>query len=94
VDAVSNDLANPQKLLLNRIDLWAVATCNGGSGPAAAEWSDKVVPLLAFHHVKVYLACHPSVPDELIDKLNAALADMRRDGALDRVDRKYEHAGK
>ncbi|SHN26627.1 polar amino acid transport system substrate-binding protein [Duganella sacchari] len=94
VDAVSNDLANPQKLLLNRIDLWAVATRSGSTGMAQFDWSDKVVPLLVFHRVKVYLACNPSVPDELIDKLNAALADMRRDGTLTRLDRKYDHYGK
>ncbi|MYM29957.1 transporter substrate-binding domain-containing protein [Duganella sp. CY15W] len=94
VDAVSNDLVNPQKLLLNRIDLWAVAIRNGGAAPGPFDWTDKVVPLMVFNRVKVYLACNPSVPDELIDKLNAALADMRRDGTLTRLDRKYDHYGK
>lgn len=94
VDAVSNDLINPQKLLLDRIDLWAVAIRNGGSGPGQFDWSDKVVPLLVFHRVKVYLACHPSVPDALIDRLNATLADMRRDGTLTRLDHKYDNWGK
>jgi polar amino acid transport system substrate-binding protein len=94
VDAVSNDLVNPQKLLLNRIDLWAVAIRNGGTGPGQFDWSDKVVPLMVFHRVKVYLACHPSVADELIDKLNATLAEMRRDGTLTRLDRKYDNWGK
>jgi len=94
VDAVSNDLVNPQKLLLNRIDLWAVGTRNGSAGPGQFDWSDKVVPLMVFHRVKVYLACHPSVPDELIDRLNASLADMRRDGVLTRIDRKYDSWGK
>ncbi|MRW87734.1 transporter substrate-binding domain-containing protein [Pseudoduganella sp. FT26W] len=94
VDAVSNDLINPQKLLLNRIDLWAVSVRNGGTGPGPYDWSDKVVPLMVFHRVKVYLACNLAVPNELIDKLNAALADMRRDGTLAKIDRKYEHWGK
>lgn len=94
VDAATNDAVNPQKLLLNRIDLWAVAVRNGASYPAPPEWADKVVPLLVFHRVKVYLACHLSVPDELIDKLNATLAEMRRDGTLTRIDRKYDQAAK
>jgi polar amino acid transport system substrate-binding protein len=94
VDAVSNDLINPQKLLLNRIDLWAVGTRSGSAGPTAFEGSDRVVPLLVFHRVKVYLACNPSVADELIDKLNTTLAEMRRDGTLTRLDRKYESWGK
>jgi polar amino acid transport system substrate-binding protein len=94
VDAVSNDLVNPQKLLLGRIDLWAVATRNGSAGRTQFSWSDQVVPLLVFHRVKVYLACNPAVPDELIDRLNATLADMRRDGTLARIDRKYENWGR
>ncbi|MTV40230.1 substrate-binding periplasmic protein [Duganella radicis] len=94
VDAATNDLVNPQKLLLNRIDLWAVAIRNGVAFPGHPDWADKIVPLLVFHRVKVYLACNPSVPDEVIDKLNAALAEMRRDGALARIDRKYDQPGK
>ncbi|WP_343728541.1 transporter substrate-binding domain-containing protein [Duganella sp.] len=94
VDAATNDLVNPQKLLLNRIDLWAVAVRNGAAFPAPPEWGDKLVPLMVFHRVKVYLACNPSVPDELIDKLNAALAEMRRDGSLQRIDRKYDQPAK
>jgi len=49
---------------------------------------------MVFHRVKVYLACNLAVPNDLIDKLNAALADMRRDGTLAKIDRKYEHWGK
>jgi len=56
VEAVANDLANPQKVLLNRIDLWAVGIRNNSPGPGQFEWTDKVVPLLAFNRVKVYLA--------------------------------------
>lgn len=90
VDAVNNDLVNPQKLLLNRIDLWAVGIRNGAAMPSNPEWSDKVVPLMVFNRVKVYLACNHAVPEELIEKLNATLAEMRRDGTFARIDRKYD----
>jgi polar amino acid transport system substrate-binding protein len=91
VEPVSNDLVNPQKLLLKRIDLWAVGVRTGTVSQLRARWEDKVVPLLVFNHVKVYLACNPSVPDELIDRLNAAVAEMRRDGTMSRLERKYEN---
>jgi polar amino acid transport system substrate-binding protein len=91
VEAVSNDLINPHKLLLNRIDLWAVAVRNGSAGPSQADWAGKVVPLLVFHRVQVYLACNRSMPDQQVERLNAALADLRRDGTVPRIDRKYEH---
>ena len=79
---------------LDRIDLWAVAIRNGGSGPGQFDWSDKVVPLMVFNRVKVYLACNHAVPEELVDKLNATLAEMRRDGTLARIDRKYDQPAK
>ncbi|MES2160471.1 MAG: ABC transporter substrate-binding protein [Pseudomonadota bacterium] len=91
VEPVSNDLANPQKVLLKRIDLWAVGMRRDSPGPSQYDWADKVVPLLVFNRVKVYLACNPSVPDELVAQLNAALAEMRRDGTIARLERKYEH---
>lgn len=94
VDAVSDDAVNPHKLLLNRIDLWAVGIRNGAAFPGHPDWSDQVVPLMVFHRVQVYLACNRSVPDELIERLNAALAEMRRDGAVARIDRKYDQPGK
>jgi polar amino acid transport system substrate-binding protein len=75
---------------LGRIDLWVVSTRTGVPAPRY-EWSDKIIPLLVFNRVKVYLACNPAVPDELVDRLNAALAEMRRDGTLARIERKYEH---
>jgi len=91
VDPVSNDQVNPQKLLLNRIDLWAVAMRRDSSGLSDQPWADKVVPLLVFNRVQVYLACNLAMPDALVERLNAALADMRRDGTVAKVEHKYEH---
>lgn len=91
VDPATNDTVNPQKLLMNRIDLWAVGMRADSPGPSQLGWAGQLAPLLVFNRVKVYLACNLSVPDALIARLNAALAEMRRDGAVARIDRKYEH---
>jgi polar amino acid transport system substrate-binding protein len=40
--------------------------------------------------VRVYLACNPGVPDELITRMNASLDAMGKDGALRRLEREYE----
>jgi polar amino acid transport system substrate-binding protein len=90
VDPVTNIMANPEKLLLKRIDLWAVPMRPGLAGVTQFPWSDKLMPLLVFNRVKLYLACSPSVPDELVARLNAALAEMRRDGTFTRLEHKYE----
>lgn len=91
VESVDNDLLNPEKLLLNRIDLWAVAVRRGASIPRNPQWDGKVVPLLVFHRVKVYLACNRSVPDVLVDKLNQAVNGMWRDGTMERLNRQYDN---
>ena len=90
VEPAPNDASNPKKLLLNRIDLWAVGLRAGASLPAElAGDKGEIVPLLTFHRVKVYLACHPSVSDTLVERMNATLDTMRRDGTFAKLERKY-----
>lgn len=91
LDPVPDDMMNPKKLLMNRIDLWAVAIRIGSDPLAQYAWADKLVPLLVFKRVQVYLACNLAVPDGQIERMNAALAEMRKDGTLTRLNAKYEH---
>lgn len=90
VDSAPNDLINPQKLMLDRIDLWAASLRRGTLVQRNGEWGDKIIPVLTFNRVGVYLACNPGVPTELIDRMNAALQAMGRDGTIKRIDNKYE----
>jgi len=91
VDGAQADASNPKKLLLDRIDLWAVGVRNNDLS-ALAQFAppQALVPVLTFHHVKVYLACNPSVPDAMVERMNAALAGMRKDGTFTRLEKKYE----
>jgi polar amino acid transport system substrate-binding protein len=91
VDGASDNAANPKKLLLDRIDLWAVGMRNNDRSALALNFDvGQIVPVLTFHHVKVYLACNPSVPDAMVERMNAALDSMRKDGTFSRLDKKYE----
>lgn len=91
VDGASDNAANPKKLMLDRIDLWAVGVRNNDlSAMAQFAAPEQLVPVLTFHHVKVYLACNPSVPDEMVGRMNAALDAMRKDGTFTRLEKKYE----
>lgn len=89
VDPAPNDMINARKLLLDRIDVWA-SGLRRGTSLARNGWGQKIVPVLSFNRVGVYLACNPAVPSELIDKMNAALDAMGRDGTVRRIDSKYE----
>lgn len=93
VDAAPNDLINPRKLLLGRIDLWAASLRRGTTLLTRNGWEDKIVPVLTFNRVGVYLACNPGVSTELVARMNAALEAMGRDGTMKRIDRKYEKWG-
>lgn len=90
VDTATVDATNPRKLLVNRIDLWASGKFEGRAILKQNGWEDKVVPVLAFNKADLYLACNRSVPDGLIERLNAALAAMNRDGTAKALEREYE----
>ena len=89
VDPAPNDMINPKKLMANRIDLWAAGLRRGTAVMELNGWSGKIVPVLTFNRVKLYLACNVGVPDATIERLNAALDSMAKDGTARRLDRKY-----
>ena len=90
VDPAPNDMINPHKLMMGRIDLWAAGLRRGSTVLELNGWSKKIVPVLAFNKVKLYLACNLAVPDATIDKLNGALEAMARDGSARRIEHKYD----
>lgn len=90
VDPAQNDLVNPQKLLMGRIDLWAASLRRSSNFIAQNGWSTQIVPVLTFNRTQVYLACNPAVPDELVGRMNAALDSMVRDGTMRRIEQKAD----
>ncbi len=90
VDSAPHDMINPGKLMLNRIDLWAASLKRGSAVIVRNGWKAKIVPVLTFNRVELYLACNRAVPAALIDKMNAAMESMVRDGTVKRIDDKYE----
>lgn len=89
VDTVSDRLANPRKLLLDRVDLW-VSNLQGGSAIIADNgWTGRIVPILTFRRTELYLACNTGVSNALIDKMNAALRAMNNEGVSATIERKY-----
>lgn len=91
VDTVHERLANPRKLMLDRIDLWVSSTQTGGPIVAANGWSGKIVPVLTFRETGLYLACNNDVPDTLVARMSAALQAMAGDGTIAAIDRKYNY---
>ncbi|PMQ11394.1 ABC transporter substrate-binding protein [Janthinobacterium sp. AD80] len=84
VAPVTQEWLNPQKLLLGRIDLWAVGMAVGSKPFAGKAWEHKVVPLLEFNRVQTYLACNRQMPEAQAAAMQRAAAAMRRDGSMAR----------
>lgn len=93
VDAANEDLANAGKLLLDRIDLWAAGLRGGSTILSRYGYDKKIVPLLVFNKIELYLACNRGVPDAVVDRLNAAFKSIARDGTARRIERSYENWG-
>jgi len=91
VDPAPNDLTNPRKLLLGRIDLWAAALRVGSPVLEQNGWAGKIVPVLVFNRLEVFLACNRAVPDALIKRLSAAVVALEQEGAMQRIERAYDH---
>ncbi|GAB3432834.1 transporter substrate-binding domain-containing protein [Massilia solisilvae] len=90
VDPAPNDLINPRKLIMGRIDLWAAAWRHGSLVLGQHGWDKQIAPVLTFNRLRVYLACNRGVPDELVARMNAAVEAMTRDGTMRRIERKYD----
>jgi polar amino acid transport system substrate-binding protein len=93
VDPAPNDLFNPRKLMANRIDLWAASIRRGSDTVARLGYADKIVPVLVFNRIRVYLACNRAVPDALTARMETALAAMEHDGTLQRILHRYDDRG-
>lgn len=93
VDAANEDIANAGKLLLDRIDLWAASLRSGSTILARYGYDKKIVQLLVFNRIELYLACNPGVPDAVVARLNTAFESIVRDGTARRIERSYENWG-
>jgi polar amino acid transport system substrate-binding protein len=94
VDPAPNDLTNPRKLMLGRIDLWAASTRRSGSTLERLGYAGKIVPVLVFNRIHVYLACNRAVPDDLVTRMNGAVEAMERDGSARAILHRYDDWGR
>jgi polar amino acid transport system substrate-binding protein len=79
--------------MMNRIDLWAASIRRGSVTLDRLGYTGKVVPVLVFNRIRVYLACNRAVPDTLVARMNGALDTMERDGTARAIGHKYDDWG-
>jgi polar amino acid transport system substrate-binding protein len=88
VDVAPRDEFNPRKLQLNRIDYWATGKWSGQYW-LKTQGIDGIEPVLMIQKSEMYLACNLAMPATMVKALNAALAELRSNGELARINARY-----
>ncbi len=82
------DQENVSKLLRGQIDLWAT-TDPVGPYLAKQEGVSGLTTVLRFNDAQLFLALNKQTPDEVVSKLQNALNEMKRDGTIEAILRRY-----
>ena len=85
---VLRDQDNARKLVNGQIDLWATGD-PAGRYLARQEGVDDLKTVLRFHSAELYLALNKDVPDDVVGRLQAALDELRKEGAVDAIMARY-----
>lgn len=86
----SNHTTSLKNLVAGRLDYWVAGRYSGAAVIARNGSSGQAVPVLSLRKFELYLACHPSVPDALVQKLNQTFSALIADGSMARIDLKYK----
>jgi polar amino acid transport system substrate-binding protein len=81
---VLRDQQNAKKLMAGQIDLWATGD-PAGRYLAKQEGVSGLKTILRFDSAELYLALNKAVPDEVVQKLQTELDQMRSEGLVDDI---------
>ncbi|HCF7464512.1 TPA: ABC transporter substrate-binding protein [Pseudomonas aeruginosa] len=87
-DLALRDQENAQKLVKGQIDLWASGD-PAGRYLAKQEGVTDLKTVLRFNSDQLYLALNRETPDEVVQKLQAALDGMRKEGFVEDILNSY-----
>ncbi|PBW70201.1 amino acid ABC transporter substrate-binding protein [Pseudomonas aeruginosa] len=87
-DLALRDQENAQKLVKGQIDLWASGD-PAGRYLAKQEGVTGLKTVLRFNSDQLYLALNRETPDEVLQKLQAALDGMRKEGFVEDILNSY-----
>ncbi|SFP59710.1 substrate-binding periplasmic protein [Pseudomonas borbori] len=82
------DQQNVQKLIKGQIDLWAT-TDPVGRYLAKQEGVSGLTTVLRFNEAELYLALNKDTPDEVVQRLQKALDELRSEGFVEEMTNSY-----
>jgi len=87
-DSAPRDELNALKLSTSRVEYWVTGAMSGASLVQRSSITN-IKPLFSFRDVQLALACNKQVPKKAVDALSQALAALREEGELARIQEKY-----
>ena len=87
-DSVLNDIENASRLDKGQIDLWATGDPAGRYLAKQAGVSN-LKTVLRFNQAELFLALNKETPDEVVQKLQTTLEQMRQEGFVDKAINSY-----
>ena len=91
IEVASSDRANPVKLKLGRIDLWAVGRTPGIHLLRGLN-IEGIEPVFKFAEADLFLACNPNMSDIEVLRLNRLLREMFADNTVRAIYTRYGYA--
>ena len=88
LDNSLRDQENVDKLLKGQIDLWAT-TDPVGPYLAKQQGVSGLTTVMRFNEGQLYLALNKGTPDEVVRRLQGALNEMKKDGSIAAIQRRY-----
>jgi polar amino acid transport system substrate-binding protein len=85
VDVAPSDDDNPKKLLADRIDYWATGKLIGQYRLKQQQLETRIEAVLTFNRTEMYLACQKRTANDVVSRLNRALADMIKQGDIRKI---------
>lgn len=85
---VLSDKDNARRLVEGQIDLWATGD-PAGRYLARQEGVTGLKTVLRFNSAELFLALNKDTPDEVVQKLQKALDELRKEGTVDSIFGKY-----
>jgi len=86
--ATLRDQENIKKLISGKIDLWAT-TDPVGRYLAKQDGVSGLTTVLRFNEAELYLALNKDTPDEVIERLQKALDELRAEGFIEEMTNNY-----
>ncbi|BAP42034.1 ABC transporter substrate-binding protein [Pseudomonas sp. LJDD11] len=82
------DQDNPRRLVSGQIDLWATADPTG-RWLARQDGITGLKSVLRFNRAELYLALNKDTPQPIVERLQKALDQIRREGLIDKITDQY-----